>query len=68
MQLFVCDNCGCVDMVDDPTELVPGNSHCQYCKSGSWHHVFEREQYDVNKHPNVVNRSGGMGGSSISFS
>lgn len=67
MELFVCDSCGAVDGVDiayPQGVMVEGKPRehweCTECQTGSWHELFDKEQYkpgfDV-----VVNRPNGLG-------
>lgn len=62
MQMFVCENCGCVDslmarslMSDLPVKLE-GEFICSQCRTGEWHHMFDKERYDPSIHRGLLNR------------
>lgn len=59
MEIFACDTCQHVDMVDGESKTATGQMICTQCRTGSWHHVFEYEVYDPTRHFNVINRSSG---------
>lgn len=69
MDLFACDNCGCVDAVqfaypDGPPQQAGKSDkvewRCTHCQTGEWHDLFPlerfRPQFDI-----VVNRPSGLG-------
>ena len=55
--LFVCDNCGCVDDLTVTSQTTPGRYECHECKHGVWHQYFPKQQY-VEGVDDVVNRAG----------
>ena len=66
MELFCCDQCGHVDIVDLAYPRgIPQTSHtprlvCTLCQTGQWHGHFPLQKYDPNK-DNVINRPKGTG-------
>lgn len=62
MQMFVCENCGCVDslstrvLVSDLPVLMEGQFICAECRTGEWHHMFEKERYNPSIHTGMLNR------------
>ena len=58
MDEFVCEVCGCVDLVR--LQVTPGVYRCSECVTGHWHGLFPKQPYDPLKHL-VVNRPSGLG-------
>ena len=58
MDEFVCEKCGCVDLVR--LQENPAVYHCTECTTGKWHGLFPKQPYDPLKHL-VVNRPSGLG-------
>jgi len=55
---FVCDKCGCVDLVGLMTN--PSVFQCSECSTGKWHGQFPKRQYNPEVDI-VVNRPNGLG-------
>ena len=55
---YVCESCGCVDLV----ELLPnpGEHICSECRTGTWHGLFPKRPYNP-RIDLVVNRPSGVG-------
>jgi hypothetical protein len=66
MELFVCDLCNCIDIVElaYPSDSLPHTPnkewHCTKCQTGEWHELFAYEEY-YSKLDYVVNRPNGLG-------
>lgn len=52
--LFVCELCSSVDSTNAPE--YDGTLTCTECRTGEWHHLFDKEQYDPTIHFDMVNR------------
>lgn len=55
ISLFVCDKCGCVDAVACSPSRGDGWL-CSECRTGSWHGIFEKSEYNPDVHHDVINR------------
>lgn len=65
MQMFACNKCNNVDLVDlvfidGKLPLNKKLQLCTKCKSGKWHDKFEEKQFDPSKDI-VINRPSNLG-------
>jgi hypothetical protein len=64
MTLFVCSQCGCVDLVELVFEgIFPPDAvdqTCTECQTGQWHQQFPKERYCPEQDV-VCNRETGLG-------
>lgn len=64
MQLFACNQCGCVDNAElafaGEFPIDPSEQKCTLCKTGTWHDIFPQLPYDPQM-DEVCNRPTGIG-------
>lgn len=62
VELFVCDNCNCVECKDLAPKPLNGQMLCTLCHPSTkkWHNEFPREIYYSTSNTIVCNRPSGL--------
>ena len=54
MVFFVCERCNCIDSTLAPG--YSGNFICTECRTGEWHYLFDKKEYDPKVNKEMLNR------------